>query len=459
VRRAALGISLTAAALAASALLASAAAPSAEPASKNFALDNGLKVCLVEKKGIPLSNAVLAVNVGVKDETADTRGLAHVLEHYILFRGTEKRTGSQVGREVREHGAYFNAHTGEDQAWFEISVPAESAEFALDNQREIVFDLKITQAELDGEKEVVLEEIRQIEDDPFRYATALAFQNLFRGHAYASPVYGDKSVIQSLTADQLQGFYRRFFVPGNCALAVVGDFSLKDMEDLVRRAFGGVPAVPFDRPKYEMAKAPAKGADLEVEMDVQKSYLVIAMPAPDFNHPDQFAVDLLTEIVGRGVNPMLYSALTGRRRLAETLSMSYLALRYGGAILIYLTQDPRDLSGAKREAVSFLKTAREVNYSRDDYYGDQQLRALDYLTGAKNQIRYKSYHAQEKGLSLAASLATYLLLTDGAATAPSYLESIDKVQSGDVRKAAGKYLSRSDFVLISIVPKKRRQGS
>jgi zinc protease len=454
-RRAALRIRLITAVLVASAVFAGAAARGAEPASKNFTLDNGLKVCLVEKKGIPLVNAVLSVNVGVKDESADTRGLVHVLEHYILFRGTERRTGSQVGREVREHGAYFNAHTGEDLAWFEISVPAESAEFALANQREIVFDLKITQTELDAEKEVVLEEISQIEDNPFRYATAVAFQNLFRGHAYESPVYGDKNVVRSLEAGKLQEFYGRFFVPANCALAVVGDFGLKDMEDMVRRVFGGVTARPFKKPGYEMAKALSKGVDLEVEMDVQKSYLVIAMPAPDFNHPDQYAVDLLTEIIGRGVNPLLYSALTGRRRLAETLSMSYQALRYGGAILIYLTQDPRDRASAKREAVSFLKTAREVNYSPDDYYGDQQLRAMDYLAGAKNQIRYKAYRAQEKGLSLAASLAGYLLLTDGATEAPSYLESIDKVSSGDVRKAAGKYLSRSDFVIVSVVPKKR----
>lgn len=451
-------IRLAAAASAALSLFAITPLRGAGPASKNFVLDNGLRVCLVEKRGVPLFNAVVAVDAGVKDETPDTRGLVHLLEHCILFRGTGKRTGSQVGREVREHGAYFNAHTGEDLAWFEISVPAESAEFALANQREIVFDLKISQSELDREKEVVLEEISQIEDDPFRYATSLAYRHLFKGHAYEFPIYGDKSIIRTLTADRLQDFHRRLFVPGNCALAAVGDFNLQDMEAMIRRVFDGVKAAPFEKPAYEMAKAPGKSVDLEVEMDVRKSYLVIAAPAPDFNHPDQYAVDVLTEIIGRGVNPMLYSALTGRRRLAETLSMSYQALRYGGAILIYLTQDPRDLIGAKREAVSFLRTIREANFSKDDYFGNEQLRAMDYLAGAKNQIRYKSYRAEENGLSLAASLAGFLLLRDGAAASPSYLETIDKVRSSDLRRAASRYLSRSDFVLISIVPRRAGTG-
>ena len=445
-----------AAALAAAALAAVAPARAVEPPARQFVLDNGLKVYLVEKKDVPLFNAVLAVNVGVKDETAETRGLVHVLEHYVLFRGTEKRTGSQVGREVREHGAYFNAHTGEDLAWFEISVPAEHAEFALTNQKEIIFDLKISQAELDAEKPVVLEEISQIEDDPLRYATALAFEDLFPGHPYGFPVYGDKEIVRKLEAGKLQEFHRRFFVPGNCALAVVGDSGLANMEEMVRRVFGGLPAAPFERPEYEMAEGSSGGADREVEMDVRKSYLVIAVPAPDLGSADQYAVDLLTEVIGRGVNPMLYSALAGRRRLAETLSMTYQPLRCGGAILIYLTQDPKDQPAAKREAVSFLKSAREMNYSRDDFYGDQQLRAMDYLEGAKNQVRYKSFRSLEKGLDLAASLAGYLLLNEGSAQALPYLEGIQKVKSGDLRKAAGKYLSRSDFVIVSIVPRKGR---
>ena len=433
--------------------------PSAVPAefpSKSLVLDNGLKVWLVEKRNCPLVNVVVAVNVGVKDETADTRGLVHALEHCILFRGTGLRSGGRVGRETREHGAYFNAHTGEDLAFFEISVPAAATEFALANQREIVFDLKISQEELDAEKDILLEELNQVEDDPFRYGTSLAYQRLFSGHPYGNPIYGDREGIKALRADKLETFYRTYFVPANCSLAVVGDFALNDIEEKVRRVFGAVKGTPFVAPRYAAAPPLAKGVDLRVEMDVQKSYLVIAFPAPGFNHQDQGAVDLLTEIMGRGLNPMLYSALSGRsRRIAESLSMGYQAHRYGGAALIYITLDAADMAAAKRETTAFLKRAREENFSKEDTFGDEQLRAFDYLGGAKNQIRYRACQAQEKGLALASSLAGYLLLTDGEDGGPSYLDRIGKLKSGDLRKAADKYLSRSDFVVISIFPKKR----
>ena len=110
---------------------------------KGFNLENGLKVFLYERHNLPLVNIVVAVNAGSKDETDETNGLVHLLEHYILFRGTETRSGSDIAGDIRRHGAYFNAHTGQDLAIFEISIPAESADFGLANQKEILFDLKI----------------------------------------------------------------------------------------------------------------------------------------------------------------------------------------------------------------------------------------------------------------------------------------------------------------------------
>ena len=427
---------------------------SAEEGVKNFDLSNGLKVCLVEKHNIPLMNAVIAVNLGAKDETAETSGLTHILEHYILFRGTELRSGSEVSQDIRRHGAYFNAHTGEDLAFFEISVPSEEAEFALRNQKEILFNLKLDQEALDKEKEVILEELRQWEDDPERYATALVYQNLFKGHPYENPLYGKKEVIQGITAEKEDQFYKRFFVPSNCSLAVVGDFELKDMEEKVRSIFGDIKGEALERPKYSQAKPLIKNVDLKVQMDVQKAYLVIGALAPDYNNPDLYPMDVLTEIFGRNVNPMLNSVLRGDRRLAETVYMSYQAHRYGGVALIYITLDPKNLEAAKSETISFLRKSREENYSPDDVYGDQQMYAYDFLGGAKNQIRYNAYVVQERGLSVAGALASFLLLKEGREDKP-YLENIDKLRTTDLRKTAAKYFSRGQYVAIAVTPKKK----
>jgi len=427
-----------------------------EETTRYFALDNGLKVFLLEKRNVPLINVAAAVNLGSKDETAETSGLVHVLEHYILFRGTETRSGSEISRDIRRHGAYFNAHTGQDLAFFEISVPASSADFALSNQKDILFRLKITPEELEIEKEIILEEFLQLEDDPFKYATSLVYQNLFRGHPYASPLIGDPEVIKNLTVDRIASLYTRYFVPPNCAIAVVGDFSLKDMEEKVRQVFSDLKGeVPLP-PDFAPARPPEAAVDLEIEMDVQKAYLVIAVAAPDFNSPEQYAMDVLTEVLGRGVNPLLYSALNqGQRKLVETIMMAYQPHRYGGAVLAFFTLEPKNLGPAKREAVRYLRMAREENFAPEDIPGEQQMFAFDHLGSAKNQIKYNAYQAQEKGLSMAASLAQFMILREDQAES-RYLESIDRVKSGDLRSVAGKHLGRANYVTVSIIPKKTR---
>lgn len=429
------------------------AADDTKAAFKSLALENGLRVTLYRKPTQSLTNLVLAFNVGSKDETDETSGLVHVLEHYILFRGTKHRTGDDIARDIRRHGAYFNAHTGRDLSIFEMTLPSRHVEFALRNQKEILFDLRFDQEELDKEKEVILEEINQTEDDPIRMGASLIFQQLFQGHPYARPIYGNRDVIRGVTVQQIEAFHRRYFVPANASLALVGDMALDEMEVLVRRHFKDLPAGEFEASEFHQAPPLAKSAGIELEMDVNLAYLAIGISAPDFNHPDQYAMDVLTEILGGGVNPMLNHPLMQRRIHANSLRMDYSAFLYGGAALIFVSLDPRRLHRAEREIINYLKKARRLNYSNDDVFGEEQFYAIDYVTSARNRLRFQGESAMEKGLNIAVSLAKYMLL-NRLPERGDYSESIASVTSSDLREAANRHLSRGKYITIRILPKK-----
>jgi predicted Zn-dependent peptidase len=420
--------------------------------SKSLELENGMRIFLYERHSIPLISCVFAFNIGSKDESEDTSGLVHILEHYILFRGTEFRTGEEISQDIREHGAYVNAHTEYDLSVFEISLPSEYATFALSNHREILFNLKLTQEELDEEKEVILEELNQVFDDPMRYASSLAYQNLFPNHPYQRPIYGKKEVIESVTAEKIEGFYKKHFVPSNCALAIVGDFEINEMEEKVKEIFADIQGESFHPPTYEMAIPLKDKLEIEEEMDVKMAYLVFGYNAPDYNDPNQFAVDVLTEILGRGINPMLNHPLLERRVYVNSINMSYLAHKYGGAILIYLVMEPKYIKTAKNRIVRYLKRTRELQYSKKDYMSDARFRATDYLESAKNRIRFKIHRAQENGLAVASSFARHMLMS-GDKIEGNFLENIENVDSSDIRKAAGDYLSKNDYVVVTIMPK------
>ena len=422
--------------------------------TKYFKLDNGMQVFLYERDTLPLVNLVFAVNVGSKDESEETNGLVHILEHLILFRGTEFRSGAEISRDSRRHGAYFNAHTDRDLALFEMSLPSEHFDFALQSQKESLFHLKLTQEELDKEKKVILEELSQIQDDPLKYATSLAFQNLFSNHPYQKPIPGRKEIIERATVEQIEIFYQKYFDPSNFALAIVGDFRCEEAEKKVKDIFGPLESKGLPPSKFDKIPDLEKTIEIKKSMDVNQAYLVIGTIGPDYNHPDQYAIDLLTHILGRGVNPMLIIPLMGRRRLVNSATISYHSLKYGGAILIYLTCEEKNIKAATSKTIQFLKDTRGENYSKNDYYGNEKFYSYDYLESSKNQLKFAFQQSQERSLNLATSLARFMLLNE-VNDRGTFLDNIDKISSSDLRKAAGEYLSRGKYVIISVLPKKK----
>jgi predicted Zn-dependent peptidase len=424
---------------------------------REFVLDNGLRVFLYEKRDVPLVHIVAGFNVGSKDETEETSGLVHLLEHCLLFRGTATRTAGEVAAEIRRHGAYFNGNTGHDLSVFEISLAAEHAEFGLRNQKDVLFGPALSQDDLDGEKEVLLEEFSQMEDDPERAATDLVLQALFAGHPYGRSVYGRREVIAAATSETLRAFHRRFFVADNCVLAVVGDFDGADMERRVREIFGSLPKTGFQAPTLPMVAALKKSFSRRVEHDVKEGYLLLGFAAPDYNGTDRHTMSVLVEALGRGVNPLLAAYLHSQRDSVQHVTMGYLPLRYGGAAVVSIKAEPRDLPALERLALTFLKQVHTASFSKKDFLSPEaELAAFDYLEMAKNQIRFASGQAEESGLTLAGSFVRFMLLNTREKPG-RYLDGIGRVDSSDLRKAAARFLGRGDSAAVSIVPRPEKK--
>lgn len=440
VRSAALGLAIIA--------LSSPPLAGAMDPGRYLVLENGLRVFLYEKRDLPLVHVVTGFDLGSKNETAETSGLVHLLEHCLLFRGSGDRDG------LRRHGAYFNGSTGQDLAVFEISLPSAKAGFALRSQRDILFGFGLDPGELEAEKEVVLEELGEMEDDPDRAAADRVLRELFAGHPYGRSVYGDRGVIAAATVEGLLAFQRRFFVADNAAMAVVGDFETGAMERLVREAFGSLPRTGYAAATLPMAAALGKDAVVRLEKDVTEGTLYLAFPAPDYNHPNRYAMRVLAEALGRGVNPLLSARLRSERDTVHRVSMSYLEFRYGGAAVVAVKAVPSDLAAVERTALAVLKRAGSENYSKKDFLDPMaEMAAFDFLESAKNQIRFSSGQAEESGLQLAGSFVRHILLNTREKPG-RYLDEIARIGSGDLRRTAARYFGRADHALVTVAPRR-----
>jgi len=423
--------------------------------SLNFDLNNGLRVFLYKKSTLPLTHFVFAFDVGSKDENEKTNGIVHILEHCILFRGSKITQKRDFYLELRQHGAYCNAHTGRDLSIFEMTVPSEHSEFSLRTLREILFDFSLNQKDLDNEKEVILEELNKIQDDPYKTALAVIYQNIFQNNAYQNPVYGRTEVIKKLTAEDVMKFYDNYFVPSNCALAVVGDFSIDGMKEKTHTILENIQKTGVVQKDFKDVEPLKKTVKKQMNMDVGMAYLAIGLNAPGYNSPDQYAADLLTEIFGHGYNPLINQPILSRRITAHSIIMSYYCDRYGGAITLFIGMDPKDINAAESAITKYLKNSHRLNYSKTDYEPDTQFYAFDILQSAKNRIKFNTESTEEQGLLIGYSLVRYMLMNE-MKDRGNYLEMIEKLNSSDMRQAAGRFLSQRGKVIVKILPEGKK---
>lgn len=431
------------------------AADGQNPAFSYFVLDNGLQVLLQEKRDLPLTAMTLAVNLGIKDETESSSGYTHLLEHMLLF-GSNADAGQESGvAELRRHGVFANAHTDHDLMTFEVSCPAADSAWALAGLRQTVFANRMDGQRLEKEKRVIVEEIMQRRDNPQFLGRMLLMQLLFAGHAYGRDPFGDPDVIRKATTEQLQAFGRRFLRPGRCALSVIGDFAVAEMEKLVRAGWGSLEKGDAG----PVADVPAaarleKNVEQRLELDVSESHLFLGWWAPDFNHEHRLALSLLTTILGRGLNPLLYAVLGGERRLVEQLDMGYSPMGCGGMVVLHLTLDEKNITGARNELAKFLSQAGSFRFGKEDYQAAERIYAFDYLGSAKNQMTYDAGSFTESALNLSTASARHLLL-NRQSRSDSYLDSVEKVDSSDLRRVVSRYLGGKKVAAVAVVPLKK----
>lgn len=417
-------------------------------------LPNGLRVFLYSRPEVPLLSLALAVDAGTKDESRGRNGLLHLLEHVLLFRSAGLPGGEDFALEMRRQGVYFNGFTGRDYSLFEMSAPPERAGAVFRSLAALVFDFDVGEEELEREKEVILEEISRLREEPLRFGLELVAARLFRRHPYGRPVHGHEQEITGLGRDDLLAFHRAYFRPSRCVLAAVGGLPVEDMEQAAREAFSSLTTENERSASEPLQPVPSfkENPVIHEYLDVKDAHVFVAVPAPDFNSPEQFTFDVLCEALGSGPAPLLLMALQRSGQRAAGLNMFYFPNALGGEAVAYCRTDEKSSARVARDMAAYLqKEVRSENFSPDDFPPGLAPAAFDFLNGARNGLALAAFRVEEDGLRLAESMARFLLL-NRRAEPTAYLESVMRVGSSELRRAAAEWFSRRGSVTLVIHP-------
>jgi predicted Zn-dependent peptidase len=254
------------------------------------------------------------IGAGSRDERDDRAGVSHFLEH-LLFKGTDRYTAQEIAETFDGLGGELNASTSREHT----VVYARVADHHLDTAIEVMSDMVFapTFAELDSEREVVVEEIAMYEDQPQELVHDLLAEAVFGDHPLGRPVIGTAEVISTVSRRAISAYHRSMYVPSNVVVAAAGNLNHNDLVGLLERAEQKVRETPARgrRVRPPLVKAPPPSVRF-VRKDTEQYHVCVAAPGIARSDRRRFAASLLDAVLGGSASSRLFQEIREKRGLA-----------------------------------------------------------------------------------------------------------------------------------------------
>jgi len=350
---------------------------------KVFTLDNGLMVVVIQNDRAPIVTHMVWYKVGAADEVQGRSGIAHFLEH-LMFKGTDKVKPGEFSAIVGRIGGRENAFTTYDYTGYFQNVSADNLETVMRLEADRMANLRLTDAQVESEREVVREERRMRTDNsPEGILYEQAHAALFQNSPYGRPVIGWDHEIKELNRADAIAFYHRYYAPNNAVLIVAGDVTVEKVKALAEKYYGPIPR--RDVPVRARPQEPEQKAARRVELRdprVREPRWGRTYVAPSYNAGQKqyaYALQILAEIMGGGPTSRLYKSLVVERPIATSVGAGYDGTAFDlGSFYFYVS--PRQ--GTDVAAAEAAMQGEIAKLLKDGVSADEVKRAIERMQSA-----------------------------------------------------------------------------
>jgi predicted Zn-dependent peptidase len=383
-------------------------------------LDSGLRVVTERVPSVRSVALGLWVRVGSRDESDSEAGISHFLEH-MLFKGTPKLTAEQIAQEFDGLGAEVNAATSKEAT----VLHAHFLDEHLDRAFEVMGDmlLRTTYADLESEREVVLEEIAMYEDEPQDKVHDILSTAIFGDHPLGRPVIGRGEVVGALTVDKVSAYHDMRYVPGSIVVAAAGNLEHSDIERLAgawlgngsRNGAGRAPAPGPGRRGRRVAFHPK---------ETEQYHICLGGEGIARNDERRFALSILDAILGGSTSSRLFQEVREKRGLAYAVYSWASQYQETGQVGIYVGTREDNVV----EALDVIGT--ELERIRQEPVGEDELRR------AREHVKGRLALSMESTASRMTRLGRSVLMDTPLLTLDETIERLEAVTRGDLEQLA-----------------------
>lgn len=341
-------------------------------------LPNGVALVCLPMPQAPITSVSLFVRSGSAHEASRVAGISHVLEH-MVFKGSATRDCRQINLDAERLGGEVNAHTDRDHTAFHLrGLPEHAADFVR-MLADIVLTARFPEDELQREREVVLQEFAEDEDDPVSAAYRLVDACCFGKHPAARPIIGTRRGIQAITRADLVALREAQYTGANMVLAMAGPMKPEALRRLAEPLFAHLPTGQPNR----LPPATYLGGQRHKAMPgSSQSHAVLAFGAPA-RPADELAPALAAAVLGEGMSSPLLDELRERRGLVYYAACHTDTQDFSGQFMLEASTSPAQLPEALRTMGQLLARHAERVDPQD-------------LERARNQLLVRRLQAAER---------------------------------------------------------------
>jgi predicted Zn-dependent peptidase len=412
------------------------AAPGATPlppqgAAATHTLANGVRVVALPTPHLQTAGVSVFVRVGSAHESRALNGIGHVLEH-MAFKGTRERDAHRVNLDAEMLGAEVNAHTDKDHTAYHMRGLGEHAPRFVTMLADIVRHATFPQDELTREREVLLQEVAEVEDDPITVAYQLFDHACWAEHPAAQPVIGQRRVIERCTREQLAAHVQQHYSGANIVIAAAGAIDPAAVLQASEAAFGDMPR---GQPNVLPAAAYAGGTRVK-RMDVgRQMHLVMGYPIAGRADADA-AVEVAAAVLGDGMSSPLLAELREKRGLVYHAACNADRFEFGGQLAIEASFAPEHLDTVLAQVALLMRGQAE------------RVETVD-LERARNQVIVRLLRHDERVTQRLEDAALDLFALQCVRSVAERLAQVREVSGSQVRMAFQRMLDAGASVAIT----------
>jgi predicted Zn-dependent peptidase len=406
-------------------------------------LDSGERVISERLAHVRSVSIGFWIGAGSRDETDAKAGVSHFLEH-LLFKGTASYSAQQIAEIFDALGGELNAATSREHTVVYARVPDDKLETALDVMGEMVFAPAF--AELDAEREVVLEEIAMYEDQPQELVHDLISEATFGNHPLGRPVIGRAEVISSVTRRTVAAYHRSMYVPGNVVVSAAGNLKHDDFERLLLRAQRrATVAVRKGGPRVRPAlvKAPAPSLRFQ-RKDTEQYHVCVAAPGIARSDRRRFAASLLDGILGGSASSRLFQEIREKRGMAYAVYSFASQYTDTGQVGVYIGTREDNVGACLEIASEQIADIAAGNVRPDE------------LARAKDNLKGRIMLSMESTSNRMSRLGKSLITDTELLSLERIMAEIDAVEPDALAELAGVLLAPEKLSAAGIGPSEER---